>query len=312
MTKSIDIKLAAIRCYNNINSLRQVSNIFSISHTSVARWLKIKNFVKTSKPSKMTSEMINFLKFSIDKNPFQTCSDLKKQLLSIFNTKVSSSLCYSVLKKANLSKVKVKTHYRSKLHEEKLQTFKNQILHEIESDRRLIFIDETGFRTNSYPLYGYVTKGKKLIKYLGSYYYRRLYSTCVATTQHEILHTFHKNSAFNSESFLQFLSGINADSNSTLIMDNAAIHKTKNVLQFIKIKGWNVCFLPPGTPDFNPVENLFGIVKSNFRKLCSLLEPNNQSLGWLRLIEFSFRQIKDTFFPSLYSRAKKLWNLTTN
>jgi transposase len=309
MTKSIEIKLAAIRSYNIFKSLRQVSNIFSVSHSSVARWLKIQFFSKISKPSKMTREMVNFLKYSTKNNPFQTCSDLKNQLFTIFNIKVSSSLCYSALKKANISKVKVKTHYRSKLQTEKLCEFKNQIQLEIDSGRKLIFIDETGFRTNSFPLYGYVSKGSKLVKYIGTSCHRKVYSTCVATSEDSILHVLHKNSAFNTESFLHFLDGIMIDSNCTLVMDNASIHKTKLTLNFIKSKGWKVCFLPPGTPDFNPVENLFGIVKTYYRKLCSNVDSFSKNVNWLDLIQASFSQIKSTFLPSLYLRSKNLWSL---
>ena len=45
--------------------------------------------------------------------------------------------------------------------------------------------------------------------------------------------------------------------NCCIIMDNATIHKTVEVLELIRKSGNNVLFLPPYSPALNPIENVF-------------------------------------------------------
>ena len=49
--------------------------------------------------------------------------------------------------------------------------------------------------------------------------------------------------------------------NSTIIMDNATFHKTALTRQLIEEAGHSLLFLPPYSPDFNPIENEFAIMK---------------------------------------------------
>ena len=49
--------------------------------------------------------------------------------------------------------------------------------------------------------------------------------------------------------------------NSILILDNCAIHHIQEVKDVLRAAGILVCFLPPYSPDFNPVEELFSYVK---------------------------------------------------
>lgn len=53
----------------------------------------------------------------------------------------------------------------------------------------------------------------------------------------------------------------------TLILDNCSVHKVKNVLQPLIDKGINVMFLPPYSPDFNPIELAWSKMKSYLRKV---------------------------------------------
>ena len=48
----------------------------------------------------------------------------------------------------------------------------------------------------------------------------------------------------------------------TVILDNAAIHKSKETKQLIGKAGCELLFLPPYSPDFNPIEKTFGILKN--------------------------------------------------
>lgn len=44
---------------------------------------------------------------------------------------------------------------------------------------------------------------------------------------------------------------------SVLIMDNCAIHKSDALRAAVEVKGCRLVFLPPYSPDFNPIEESF-------------------------------------------------------
>jgi transposase len=52
-----------------------------------------------------------------------------------------------------------------------------------------------------------------------------------------------------------------------VIMDNGSAHKTSSALNPIYNAGANVLFLPPYSPDFNPIELSWSKMKSVLRKL---------------------------------------------
>jgi len=49
--------------------------------------------------------------------------------------------------------------------------------------------------------------------------------------------------------------------NSTIILDNASFHKKKDLEVILHDKGHEILFLPPYSPDLNPIENSFANIK---------------------------------------------------
>ena len=52
-----------------------------------------------------------------------------------------------------------------------------------------------------------------------------------------------------------------------VIMDNLATHKVAGVREAIEAAGARRRYLPPYSPDFNPIENLWSKVKQTLRRL---------------------------------------------
>jgi transposase len=51
-----------------------------------------------------------------------------------------------------------------------------------------------------------------------------------------------------------------------VVMDNLAVHKGERVRKLIEAQGCEPLYLPPYSPDFNPIEEAFSKVKGSLRK----------------------------------------------
>jgi len=70
-----------------------------------------------------------------------------------------------------------------------------------------------------------------------------------------------------------------------VIMDNATFHKSKESLKLIEEAGCKVLFLPPYSPDLNPIE----VFLANFKKA---VRKNLETLKTLaEAIDFSFLEL---------------------
>ena len=55
------------------------------------------------------------------------------------------------------------------------------------------------------------------------------------------------------------------DEQSIVVMDNASIHHVDGIVDMIQEVGAMVMFLPPYSPDFNPIEELFSKLKKTIK-----------------------------------------------
>jgi transposase len=139
----------------------------------------------------------------------------------------------------------------------------------------LIFLDEsifnekTGWRHQAYAPIGHEAR------YDANVRRGRTWSICAAMTLDGwISCTGVKEGYFNSDDFFdwlsnQFLPAVNQKSQGrpmVIIMDNLSIHINQRVVDSIERAGHLVRFLPPYSPDFNPIELTFSVLKSWIRR----------------------------------------------
>lgn len=56
---------------------------------------------------------------------------------------------------------------------------------------------------------------------------------------------------------------------SVIVMDNAAFHRKSKLFILAELAGHTLIFLPPYSPDLNPIENFWAWLKSRLRKTLS-------------------------------------------
>ena len=52
-----------------------------------------------------------------------------------------------------------------------------------------------------------------------------------------------------------------------VIMDNCSIHKSLKVKELIESVDCRLIYLPPYSPDLNPIENYWAVMKNNIKKI---------------------------------------------
>ena len=150
-----------------------------------------------------------------------------------------------------------------------------------------VFVDETGadrrdcMRKFGYSLKGKRTRSQKLLS-------RGRHVSAIAAMSTSGMLDFHLAYTVDSSEFRDFvevcllrhLMPFDGDNpNSIVILDNASIHHAGDSVQLIESIGALVIFLPPHSPDMNPIEEMFSCVKSYLKANEAVLQVTHDIEG---------------------------------
>jgi transposase len=132
----------------------------------------------------------------------------------------------------------------------------------------LVFIDETGTSTNMARLRGRALRGERLIGKVPHGHWKT--TTFVAGLRVGALTApCVIDGPMNGETFLAYVEQVLAPTlkpGDIVVMDNLAAHKVAGIREAIEATGATLRYLPPYSPDFNPIEQLFAKLKALLRK----------------------------------------------
>ena len=74
--------------------------------------------------------------------------------------------------------------------------------------------------------------------------------------------------------------------NSVIVLDNAKIHHDEGLIEYLQAFGIRVEFLPPYSPDLNPIESSFSVIKSFLKKNQDYIESCNDPIYALYIARF--------------------------
>jgi transposase len=133
---------------------------------------------------------------------------------------------------------------------------------------RLVFIDETWAATNMARMRGRAPKGQRLRAAIPHGHWKT--TTFVAALRIEgICAPFVLDGPINREAFETYVEKVlvpELRSGDVVIMDNLSSHKGARVRALIESADAKLLYLPPYSPDFNPIENAFAKLKALLRK----------------------------------------------
>jgi transposase len=134
---------------------------------------------------------------------------------------------------------------------------------------RLVFLDETWARTNMARRHGRAPRGERVRSAIPHGHWRT--TTFLAALRHDRMTApcvF--DGSINGARFLAWVEQALVPTlakGDIVIMDNLGSHKVAGVREAIEAVGATPLYLPPYSPDFNPIEQVFAKLKSILRKL---------------------------------------------
>jgi transposase len=151
-------------------------------------------------------------------------------------------------------------------------------LSKIVGSENVVYVDETGFQQHSYRPHAWALRGKKVYGDVSGNN-RKCVNLILAKKEktHFAPMLFDGNcdaGVFNT--WLESVLIPCLDRPSLIIMDNAAFHKKIEIRAILQAYGHEVLFLPPYSPDMNPIENSFGTLKK-----IRIYSPSNLSISKL-------------------------------
>ena len=134
--------------------------------------------------------------------------------------------------------------------------------------KRLVFIDETWTKNNMAALRGWAPKGERLpgSAPFGGW---KTYTFIAALRHDRIDAPWFLDGPINGDSFLKYVETQLAPTlreGDVVILDNLGSHKGAKARAAIKAAGAKLWFLPPYSPDLNPIEMVFAKLKHFLRK----------------------------------------------
>lgn len=133
----------------------------------------------------------------------------------------------------------------------------------------LVFLDESGINTNMTRLYGRSLSNERAVD-------SAPINTPTTTTilssirlNGDMLYTTYSGGT-TAERFRDYIENVlypTLDKHAVVIMDNMRSHHAKIVKQCLDGKGITYVYLPPYSPDLNPIEKLWSKLKAFLRKL---------------------------------------------
>ena len=134
---------------------------------------------------------------------------------------------------------------------------------------RLVFIDETGIDTRMTRAHGRAARGRRVPGKVPWGHWRRL-TVIGALAMDGVVASMSIAAATSTTVFLAFVEQVLAPAlrerpDAVVVLDNLAAHKAERVRAALDAAGLGCRYLPPYSPDFNPIEQAWSKLKARLR-----------------------------------------------
>ncbi|HUF44944.1 MAG TPA: IS630 family transposase [Aestuariivirgaceae bacterium] len=271
---SNDLRKRVLAAVDGGMSCRQAAEHFGVSAASAIRWNDRRrregNFAPKALGGDRRSGRIEahgeLILSLIDEMPDITLAELRARLAEN-GIAVAVSTLWRFFKRRGIAQKKT-AHAAEQDRPDVVKRRREWFEGQIDLDpERLVFIDETWASTNMARLHGRAPKGERLRAGIPQGHWKT--TTFVAGLRLTgMMATMVLDGPINREAFQAYVEQVlvrELKPGDIVIMDNLSSHKGPAIRQAIEAAGASLVFLPPYSPDFNPIENAFAKLKAILR-----------------------------------------------
>jgi transposase len=166
--------------------------------------------------------------------------------------------------------------------------------------RRLVFLDETGVNTRMTRLYGRSARGERCVCAVPQGHWVS-YTVVCALRQDRLCAARVIEGAMRGERFAHWVRRALLPClrrGDTVVCDNLSAHKCAAARELIEARGCKLCFLPPYSPDLNPIEQANSKLKSDLRR-----EEAREHAALVAAVRKSVRHFSPEMCRNFFSHA---------
>ncbi|WP_174285326.1 IS630 family transposase [Sphingomonas bacterium] len=273
---SADLRDRVVAAIASGLSRRQAADRFGVSAASAIRWQQLVTQQGTPKPQQQGGDRrsgkiearADLILDAYAATPDITLAELQV-LLADHGTQVALGTIWRFFDRRGITRKKKTAHAseqdRPDILKRREDWFEGQL--DLDPDR-LVFIDETWASTNMARRYGRAPRGERLRAGVPHGHWKT--TTFVAGLRRSgMVAPWVLDGPINGDAFLTYVTRVlvpELSPGDVVIMDNLSSHKTPAVRATIEKAGASLLFLPPYSPDFNPIEMAFSKLKAHLRK----------------------------------------------
>ena len=136
---------------------------------------------------------------------------------------------------------------------------------------RLLFFDESGVNLSMTRTHARAPKGERVVADIPKNWGDNV-TVAACLTESGIVAPFHRRGSMNGDWMVAYTEQVlcpELRQDDVVVMDNLSCHKQLRVRELIEQKGAHLIFLPPYSPDLNPIEKAWSKFKAILRKLAA-------------------------------------------
>eukprot|EP00732_Lithocolla_globosa_P004676 Lithocolla_globosa_v1_NODE_4434_length_1435_cov_23.335507.p1 type:complete len:355 gc:universal NODE_4434_length_1435_cov_23.335507:152-1216(+) len=277
-----EVKLHAMYGIQHLNKEgKEIAHIYGKSESAISKWKTQLNECESlarktpERASKLKAHHRQWIIDYVTKDPLQFIHELCDSFYRLFRIDVSCSTVAMILHEAGFTKQVIERHAMEISTKEIIRFAEEINTLDALSLVQLLFIDEMSTDNRSMlRKRGWFLRGHRPV--FRSFFQRSNRISCLTFLSVEgIVENFITAGTFDRLKIFKYCRKL-LDSgkiekypgrNSVWILDGASIHLDSDMISYFRSRGIKIIFLPAYCPFFNPIEILFGFVKTECQRL---------------------------------------------
>lgn len=301
-----ETRYKAIVHYNHFyRSLRGVSKLYSVSKSSLQRWINANPNKKRKHRTRwvVKSEIEACIDRSFVNNPHLTKKELCNIVAKECNVKKSVNTMARWMDELNYSRKKVHRGVNYNAPSTLVDAFCNK--YRSVSDDDIICIDEAGFYVGDCCRYGYSKRGTRILKDTSRTVRRSRFTLVMAISSSGVVDYKILANSCNKADFVDFVRSLPKEkvNGKTVVMDNISFHHSSETIDALRSLNCSVLHIPPYSPRYNAIEYAFSMVKATYRDLCNEADVNAEPDNYWSALVASIEMCSG--FEPLFNKVRK-------